>query len=156
MASPVFPEADRRFIQLSVEASIRIGLLALLTIWALNIVRPFIEPVLWGVIIAVAVMPIHNKIAKRLGGRPKLAASLFTLLALAVLLIPTVQFFGDAVAEGRALATGLEDGTLVVPPAPDKVRTWPVIGDPLADIWTAVSEDLEGTLKRYQSQVAAV
>ncbi len=156
MASPVYPEADRRFIQLSVEASIRIGLLALLTIWALNIVRPFIEPVLWGVIIAVAVMPIHNKIAKRLGGRPKLAASLFTLLALAVLLIPTVQFFGDAVAEGRALATGLEDGTLVVPPAPDKVRTWPVIGDPLADIWTAASEDLEGTLKRYQSQVAAV
>ncbi|MCZ6754167.1 MAG: AI-2E family transporter [Gemmatimonadetes bacterium] len=156
MASPVYPEADRRFIQLSVEASIRIGLLALLTLWALNIVRPFIEPVLWGVIIAVAVMPIHQKVAKRLGGRPKLAATLFALLALAALIIPTVQFFGDVVSEGRALAQGLESGTLQVPPAPDKVRDWPVIGDPLADVWTAASQDLEGTLKKYQSQVAAV
>ena len=156
MASPVHPEADRRFIQLSVEASIRIGLLALLTLWALQIVRPFIEPVLWGVIIAVAVMPIHQKFAKRLGGRPKLAATLFALLALAALIIPTVQFFGDVVSQGRQLAQGLESGTLQVPPAPDKVRGWPVIGDPLADVWTAASRDLEGTLKKYQSQVAAV
>jgi predicted PurR-regulated permease PerM len=156
MASPTYPETDRRFIQLSVEASIRIGLLALLAIWALNIVRPFIEPVLWGVIIAVAVMPLHQKVAKRLGGRPKLAATLFTLLALAALIIPTIQFFGDVMSEGRALAQGLEAGTLNIPPAPDKVRGWPVIGDPLADVWTAASEDLQGTLHKYQAQVAAV
>lgn len=118
--------------------------------------RPFIEPVLWGVIIAVAVMPIHQRVAKRLGGRPKLAATLFALLALAALIIPTVQFFGDVVSEGRALASGLEQGTLRVPPAPDKVRGWPVIGEPLADVWTAASQDLQGTLKKYQSQVAAV
>ncbi len=156
MASPVYPEADRRFIQLSVEASIRIGLLVLLTLWAFQIVRPFIEPVIWGVIIAVAVMPIHQRVAKRLGGRPKLAATLFALLGLALLIIPTVQFFGDVLAEGRALASGLEEGTLQVPPAPDKVRDWPVIGEPLADVWTAASQDLQGTLKKYQSQVASV
>ena len=57
--------------------------------WAFQIVRPFIEPVIWGVIIAVAVMPIHQKVAKRLGGRPKLAATLFALLGLALLIIPT-------------------------------------------------------------------
>jgi predicted PurR-regulated permease PerM len=31
-----------------------------------------------------------------------------------------------------------------------------VIGDPLADVWTAASEDLQGTLHKYQSQVASV
>ncbi len=152
----VYPENERRYLQLSIEAAIRIGLLALLTLWALQIVRPFIESVLWGVIIAVAVWPIHQKLVKRLGDRPKLAATLFTLLALAALIIPTVSFFGDVVSEGRALAQGLESGTLEIPPAPDKVRSWPVIGDPLADVWTAASEDLQGTLHKYQSQVAAV
>ena len=156
MATHVYPENERRYLQLSVEAAIRIGLLALLTLWALQIVRPFIEPVIWGVIIAVAVWPIHQKLVKLLGDRPKLAATLFALLALAALIIPTVGFFGDVVSEGRALAQGLESGTLEIPPAPDKVRGWPVIGDPLADVWTAASEDLQGTLHKYQSQVAAV
>ena len=156
MASPVYPEKERRYLQLSMEAAIRIGLLALLFIWSINIVRPFIEPVLWGVIIAVAVLPLHTKIAKVLGGRPKWAATLMTLVALAALIIPTIQFFGEVVDEGRALAAGLEQGTLKVPPAPDKVRDWPVIGEPLADVWTEASNDLQGTLQKYQSQVASI
>lgn len=156
MATHVYPENERRYLQLSVEAAIRIGLLVLLFIWSLNIVRPFIEPVLWGVIIAVAIMPIHAKFAKVLGGRNKLAATLITLIALAALIIPTVQFFGEVVEDGRVLASGLEEGTLEVPPAPEKVRSWPVIGDPVADVWTEASQDLQGTLKKYQSQVAAI
>jgi predicted PurR-regulated permease PerM len=156
MASPVFPENERRYLQLSVEAAIRIGLLALLFMWSLDIVRPFIEPVLWGIIIAVAILPVHTKFSRLLGGRPKTAATFMTLIALAALILPTVQFFGEVVDEGRALATGLEEGTVKVPPAPDKVRGWPVIGEPLADVWTEASNNLEGTLHKYQSQVASI
>ena len=36
-------------------------------IWSLRIMRPFIEPVLWGVIIAVAVFPAYNALATTLG-----------------------------------------------------------------------------------------
>jgi predicted PurR-regulated permease PerM len=156
MATHVYSDNERRYLQLSIEAAIRIGILALLFLWSLNIVRPFLEPVAWGIIIAVAIMPLHAKFAKVLGGRNKLAATLITLIALAVMIIPTVQFFGEVVEDGRALASGLEEGTLEVPPAPDKVRSWPVIGEPLADVWTAASEDLQGTLKKYQSQVTAI
>jgi len=156
MATHVYPDNERRYLQLSIEAAIRIGILALLFLWSLNIVRPFLEPVAWGIIIAVAIMPLHAKFAKMLGGRNKLAATLITLIALTMMIIPTIQFFGEVVEDGRALAAGLEEGTLVVPPAPEKVRSWPVIGEPLADVWTEASEDLQGTLKKYQSQVAAI
>jgi predicted PurR-regulated permease PerM len=156
MATHVYPENERRYLQLSIEAAIRIGLVALLAFWSLSIVRPFIEPVLWGIIIAVAVWPVHTKFSQVLGGRPKTAATLMTLIALAALIVPTVQFFGEVVDEGRALASGLEEGTIQVPPAPDKVRGWPVIGEPLADVWTEASNDLQGTLQKYQSQVASI
>jgi predicted PurR-regulated permease PerM len=79
-----------------------------------------------------------------------------TIVALTVLLVPTVSFFEEVVVDLRQLATGLEEGTLQVSPAPEKVRSWPVIGEPVADIWTSASEDLEGTLARYRGQVAAV
>ena len=45
---------DRAFLVRATEASIRIGLVALLVLWCFNVVRPFIQPVLWGIILAVA------------------------------------------------------------------------------------------------------
>lgn len=156
MASPAIPENERRYLQLTVEAAIRLTVVGVLVFWSFSIVRPFIEVVLWGIIISVATMPIHTKFSKVLGGRAKTAAVLMTFIALAILLIPTVQFFGEVVADTRHLAQGLEQGTLDIPAAPDKVRGWPVIGEPMYDIWTSASEDLEGTLQRYRSQVAAL
>ena len=65
-----------KFLKLSVEAAIRIGVLALIFLWALQILRPFIEIVLWAIILAVAVYPLYTGLAKRLGGRKKLSATL--------------------------------------------------------------------------------
>ena len=156
MAAPISPDNQRQFVQMNVESAIRIGLLAVLTLWAFRIVQPFIEVVLWGVIIAVAVAPLHVGMSKRIGGRSKTAAVLMTLIALAVLLIPTIQFFGEVVEDGRRFAAALEQGTLEVPPAPETVKGWPVVGEPLYEVWNMASTDLQGTLKHYQSQIASV
>ena len=87
MAAPITPENQRQYVQMNVDSAIQIGLLAVLTLWAFNIVRPFIEVVLWGVIIAVAVAPLHVKLSKRIGGRPKTASVIMTLIALAIMLL---------------------------------------------------------------------
>jgi predicted PurR-regulated permease PerM len=73
-----------------VEVTVRIGLVGLLVVWSFLIVRPFIEPVLWGVIIAIGFYPLHQKLASVLGGRKKLSAALLTFLELAVLIGPVV------------------------------------------------------------------
>lgn len=52
------------------EAAIRIGLVALLVTWCFLIVRPFIAPVVWGIIIAVAIHPLYARLVSVLGGRP--------------------------------------------------------------------------------------
>ncbi len=36
---------DHAFLKRAVEASIRIGLIALLVIWCFEVVRPFIQPI---------------------------------------------------------------------------------------------------------------
>jgi len=40
-------EEDKAFHKKTMDAAIRIALLALLVLWCFNIVRPFIMPVLW-------------------------------------------------------------------------------------------------------------
>lgn len=88
---------DKLFHRRVIEAAIRIGLVFLLVLWCFNIVKPFSLLVLWGTIIAVAGYPLFEKLQSMLGGRQKLAATLMTLIALAMLTIPSVMLSGSAI-----------------------------------------------------------
>jgi predicted PurR-regulated permease PerM len=146
---------DTRFVMRAVEAAIRIGVLFLIVMWALQIIRPFVSLVLWAVILAVAIYPLYAGLAKRLGGRGKLASFLITLALLAVLLVPTWKFFGATIEEAREVAAKAEAGTLRVPPPAEGVRDWPLIGERTYAFWDAASRDLEATLERKQPELAS-
>lgn len=144
-----------RFLKLSVEAAIRIGVLTLIFLWSLQIIKPFVQIVLWAIILAVAVYPVYLGLAKRLGGRKKLSAVLITFAALAVLLVPSWKFFGATVDEARDVAQMAEAGTLRVPPPPEGVRDWPLIGERTYAAWNGASRNLEATLERLKPELTA-
>ncbi len=146
---------DTQFVRRAVEAAIRIGVLALLAAWSFMIMRPFIMPIMWGVIIAVAVFPAYGYLTAKLGGRRRLTASLITVLALALLLVPSVRFFGGTFDAVRSVAEQMDAGTLAVPPPPEGVSTWPLIGEDVHGIWSQASANLEATLQGYEPQVRA-
>ena len=68
MSNPSRAEEDRIFQERALDAAIRISLLALLVLWCFNIIRPFIMPILWGAIMAVAIYPLYVKAHHKLGG----------------------------------------------------------------------------------------
>jgi predicted PurR-regulated permease PerM len=148
-------EEDKVFQKRTLDAAIRIGLLALLVLWCFNIVRPFIMPVLWGAIMAVAIYPLFVKAYTAFGDRQKLTATLITLLALTILIVPTVMLSGSLVESSKALAEQVETGTLVVPPPADSVKEWPLVGEKLHAAWSLASYNLEGALKKFKPQVEA-
>ena len=65
---------DRLFMQRTVEAAIRIGAIAALIIWCFLIAQPFLVPIVWGAIIAVAVFHGYKRLVTWLGGRRVTAA----------------------------------------------------------------------------------
>jgi len=81
---------DKIFLHRSLEATIRIGLLLIITVWCFKIVEPFIIPIIWGIIIAVAAYPLYSRLRTVLGERHKLAATAFTIAFLIILIVPTV------------------------------------------------------------------
>lgn len=62
---------------------IRIGLLAFLVVMCVRVLAPFLSLVLWALILAVALYPLHQLLARGIRGRQGIAA---TLLVLAFLL----------------------------------------------------------------------
>ena len=112
----------------ALEISIQIGLAALLVIGCLLILRPFLPLIVWGIIIAIASYPAFLKLQHLLKGRGALAAVIWTLLLLAILIVPVV-LIGQQLVEGlRPVVAHLRDGTLVMPSPPASVEHWPVIG----------------------------
>ena len=146
MSTPLRASDSTPSVQRAVEAAIRIGLVFLLAAWCFLIVEPFIIPILWGMIIAIASHPIYGWMKKKLGGRGKSAATIFTLLALALLITPTVMLVNTVADTTRNLSVELQDGTLTIPPPPANVREWPLIGEELTAFWSGASENLGATL----------
>jgi predicted PurR-regulated permease PerM len=144
------------FTQNTIEAAIRLGLLLLLAAWCFMIVRPFIEPVMWGVIIAVATYPFFVKLKSVLGGRNKLAAIVFTLIALAILIIPAMMISDSIIHTSQVVSEKYEQGQLQIPPPNDNVKQWPLVGERLYDFWSQASNNLQGTIENYEAQTKAV
>jgi predicted PurR-regulated permease PerM len=145
---------DRIFVRRAVEAAIRIGLVALLVAWCFQIVRPFIVPVVWGIIIAVAVHPGYRRLETALGNHRTIAATLFTLLMLILLIGPTVMLAGTLAESAQGLAAHLTAGNLAIPP-PESIGSWPLIGEPLERFWRLASVNAGAALAEITPQIAA-
>ena len=144
------------FTQNTIEAAVRLGLLLLLAIWCFKIITPFIMPVMWGVIIAVAIYPLFIKLKSAMGGRNKLAATVYTLVMLALLITPTVMISNSVIDTSSILSERYEAGTLEIPPPSDSVKEWPLIGEKTHAVWLQASENLEATLKKYDEETKKV
>ena len=143
---------NNEFTQNTIEAAVRLGLLLLLATWCFKIITPFIVPVMWGVIIAVAIYPLFLKLKSMLGNKNKLAATVYTLLALALLITPTVMISDSIIESSSIVSERYEAGTLEIPPPNDSVKEWPLVGEKLHAVWGQASENLENTIKKYDAE----
>ena len=143
------------FVANALEAFIRIGVVGLLALWCFRIGRPFIQIILWGIIIAVALRPTHRKIQSIFGGRGKLAAALVTLIALLLVITVGVMLSGTLIDGAKELSFRIKEGTLAVPPAPQSIKSWPIIGKPLYQAWRLASVNLAAALSKFTPQLRA-
>ncbi len=146
---------SRLFEKNAVEAAIKIGILAVLVIWTFRIIQPFIIPVVWGIIIAVAMEPLIGNLARRLGGRRKLAAVLFALLVIAALIIPATMLVSSSIDAVQTIAESLDKKSLTVPPPPQQVAGWPIIGPSVSKTWALASSNLGAVLQKFVPQLKA-
>ncbi|MCB1751973.1 MAG: AI-2E family transporter [Gammaproteobacteria bacterium] len=135
------------------ETAIRLGVLAILLVWCFQILQPFILPFLWAVIIAVAIYPLYVSLVNVLQGRTAIAAALITVGFLVILMVPTVMLTKHLVANVAALADGIRQGRIEIPPPPDAVRAWPLIGDAVANAWNLVLTNFVEALRLVEPQL---
>jgi predicted PurR-regulated permease PerM len=130
-----------------VELAIRLGLLAILIYWSFVIAEPFIPIVAWSIILVVALYPPYEWLAAGLGGRRRLAAAIVTLACVAIVAGPVTWLGTELIEASRGLVEQLGSASLTIPPPRESIKSWPVIGGPLYDLWNLASTNLREALQ---------
>lgn len=147
---------DESFINNMVESALRIGLILILLVWSYEIVKPFVIPIIWGAIIAVALMPVARVLTKFLGGRQSLAVTVLTLFSITALVWPALIVSESLVGSAQTMAAAFEEGNVDIPEVPETVSEWPIVGKPIAEFWTLASTNLEAALMRIEPQLKTI
>ncbi len=140
-------------VQKSIYTALRIGFVALLFIMSYLILKPFVGLVLWAIIIAVALFPLHKKFSKLLGNREKLSAILIVLIGISLMVIPAVLFTASTVESVQNITEQMDAGTLSVPSPDEAVAEWPIIGKPIYETWKVASKSLSDVIVMFEPQI---
>jgi len=135
------------------DAALQLGLLALLLYACARVVLPFAGVLLWSVILAVMLHPLHVRLARKVGNR--WSAVLIGVVGVALIIVPTIAVGASIASSAGWLISGLQNQTLAIPPAPPRLIELPVVGEKLAEAWTLAATDVPAALAKYGEQLSA-
>ena len=135
---------EQRFTQ----TVIRLALLALLAFLCLRVLQPFINPIIGGIVVAIALHTPYEKLTRAIGGRKGLGATILVGLILLALILPAIALGANLVETAADLSDQFTAEDLKVPPPPEAVAEWPVVGHRIYDLWSAASRNLESVFEK--------
>ena len=139
-------EEGRIFQARWTEVVIRIALLAFLFFLCIRVAHPFINPIIGGIVIAIAFNGPYERVTKVVGGRRALGAVILFGAILLALLLPTIALGINLVETAADLSQNFDPDEITVPPPPEAVADWPIVGDRVPDLWLAASRNHEAGL----------
>jgi predicted PurR-regulated permease PerM len=121
---------------------IRAGLIFTLAVFCYEVFRPFMNLMLWSVILAITLYPLNQRLAASLGNRPGWAAVILVIVGLVCLTVPLSLLGASVVDSVQSGMQAVETGQFEIPAPPARVENWPLIGAPLYKVWLHASQDL--------------
>lgn len=135
------------------EILIRVGIIAILVYFSVRVLTPFLGLILWGLILAVTLYPVHQRVAAKIGDRQGRAATLLVLVGLCVIGVPTVLLGASFADHIQHMLEVLRSDGVKIPLPPASVAEWPLIGDKVHQIWSLAANDLPALLKEAEPQL---
>jgi predicted PurR-regulated permease PerM len=146
-------ELEKRIGARMLDVLIRAALLFALAAICYQTFAPFLTLGAWSLILAVAMFPLHQRLARRLRDKQGLTAAIIVLLLILIILVPTALLLNSLGDSIRGLVKGVEEGTLKIPQPRESMKKWPLIGEKVHDYWTRANADLPAFVLSLQPKV---
>ena len=135
---------------------VRVALIGGLAVLCLRVFSPFLNLMVWSIILAITLYPLHQQLARGLRKKQWLASTVMVILGITLIVVPTwllMNSFADSV---RGFVNAVQQNTLQIPPPREGIRNLPVVGQKLYDGWSKAQTDLPGLVQSMQPKLGEV
>jgi len=132
---------------------IRAGLILAMAMLCYQVFSPFLTLMVWALILAVTIFPLHQSLAGKIGGKQGLAATLLVIVGILLIVVPTTMLMSSLGDSVRHLINGVQNNSLQIPVPRPGVEQWPVVGRKLHDVWAKAHADLPALVQSMQPKI---
>lgn len=155
MSQPCKPdsELEARIANRLLDVLIRAGLILAMVLLCYRVFSPFLTLMVWALILAVATYPLHQSLARRVGGRQGLAATLLVLIASVVIITPTAVLMSSLGDSLQQVVEKVQSNTLALPAPRPGVAEWPLVGKKIHAVWSLAHNDLPAFIQSVRPKI---
>lgn len=132
---------------------IRIGLIVGLGALCFQALSPFLRLIVWSIILAITIYPLHQALARRIGGKQGLTSTILVLVGITLIVVPTwllMNSFADSI---HGFIGAVQQNTLQIPEAREGVKKVPIVGNKIHGAWSKAHADLPGLVQSMQPKI---
>ena len=146
-------ELEQRLASPLLEVLIRAGLILAMVLLCYRVFSPFLTLMVWALILAVTLYPLHQSLANRIGGRQGLAATLLVVVGIALIVAPTALLMSSLGDSVHQLVNDVQNNALQIPAPRPGVEDWPVVGKKVHAVWAKAHADLPALVRSLQPKI---
>jgi len=144
------------FVSKNIESYIKTAMVFIIIYASFKIFQPFLIPIVWGIIIAIALHPLHKWLTKKVKNKGGLSATIITLVLLTILIVPSVTFTSLLVDNIQDFSADIKEGVSFVPAPSEDVAEWPVVGKKIYGAWDLFHESTSKGIEKYGDKLKNV
>jgi predicted PurR-regulated permease PerM len=141
---------EQRVASSLMDVLIRAGLILAMVMLCYQIFSPFLTLMVWALILAVTIYPLHQALARKIGGKQGLAATLLVVVGLVLIVAPTAMLMSSLGDSVHQLVNDVQHNALKIPAPRPGVEAWPVVGKQIYDVWSKAHADLPALVQSLQ------
>jgi len=146
-------EHEQRLATPLLDALIRAGLILVMAMLCYQVLSSFLHLMVWALILAVTLYPLHQSLASKIGGKQGLAATLLVVVGIVLIVVPTAMLMSSLGDSVRQLVNDVQNNTLKIPTPRPGVEQWPVVGKQIYDVWSKAYADLPALVQSMQPKI---
>ena len=150
------PDSEPRAPHSLWDTLIRVAVIGALVVLCYQVFSPFLNLVVWSIILAVTLYPVHQMLARRIGGRQGLSSVILAILGVSLIVVPTWLLMNSLADSIQTAAAAVQQNTVHIPPPREGVQNWPIVGRKLYDVWSNANANLPGLVQSMQPKIGAL
>ncbi|WP_298928257.1 AI-2E family transporter [uncultured Ramlibacter sp.] len=135
---------------------IRAGLILALAVLCFEVFSPFLTLMAWALILAVTLYPMHQKLARKVGGKQGLSATILVLAGCVLLIAPSAALMNSLADSVHTTIEKVQKNEVEIPPPRDSVAEWPLVGKKIHAVWVKAHADLPAFISSMQPKIGNI